>query len=272
MKEATGRALDLTNWQGFIKILKNIGIVDRSLVSSALTTSYTYALYLYARQLGASLEELENFVAGWMYMSILTSRYIGSPETRFESDLSILKREENKNYFISTYKRIVDSNLTDDFWKINLPEILTSSSSRNYGYLTYLMVLNVENVQVLFSKARIRDILGTNEVYKKNLIERHHLFPVNYLRKLGVKKVQEINQVANYCYIEYPINIEVSDEPPAKYFPELLKKRRMTNEDYFYHAIPKNFWETPYQDFLAERRKLMANVIKQGFYKIYGKK
>lgn len=271
MKESSKRALDLTNWHGFIKILKNIGMVNKSLVSSALTTSFTYALYLYTKQLGANLEELEDFVAGWMYMSVLTSRYIGSPETQFESDLATLKREKNKNYFITTYKRIVASNLTGDFWTINLPEILTSSSSRNHGYLAYLMVLNVEDVKVLFSETRIRDILGANEVYKKSLIERHHLFPVNYLRKQGVKKVQEINQVANYCYIEYPINIEISDEPPAKYFPELLSKGLVADEDYFYHAIPQNFWEMPYQDFLAERRKLMANVIKQGFYKIYGK-
>jgi len=265
-EKATENALNLTYWHDFVKILKTIGIVNKSLISSALTIYFTYAFYLYGRKLGLDFQELEKFVGSWIYFSILTSRYIGSPETTFEGDLHELKKEERKEYFITAYKRIINSNLTEDFWEITLPnETLVSSYPRNPAYLVYLMILNKENAKVLFSEVRIRDILGGEEVYKKNLIEKHHIFPVNYLKNKGFKKT-EINQVANLCYLEYPLNIKISDKHPRDYFPELLKN--CSEEDLYYHALPENFWEMDYEEFLKRRRYLISQVIKGSVQKL----
>jgi len=265
-QKATERTLNLTYWHDFVKILKNIGIVNKSLISSALTIYFTYAFYLYGRKLQLGFQELEKFAGSWIYFSILTSRYIGSPETMFEEDIRSLKRKEEKDYFINTYKEIINSNLTQDFWKITLPNnILISSSPRNPAYLSYLMVLNREDVKALFSETRIRDVLGGEEIYKKNLIDKHHIFPANYLRKRGFKN-SEINQVANFCYLEYPLNIKISDKDPKHYFPKLLEK--CTEKDLYYHAIPDKFWEMDYNKFLEERRYLIAKVIKDGVRKI----
>lgn len=264
-KQATERALNLAYWHDFIKILKNTGIVNKSLVSSALTIYFTYAFYLRARELQIDSQELETFIESWIYFSILTSRYIGSPETVFESDILLLTKEKNKEYFIKTYKDIINSNLTEDFWKITLPsDILVSSSSRNPAYLAYLMVLNIKNAKVLFSETRIRDVLGGEEAYKKSLIDKHHIFPANYLKKKGFKQT-DINQVANLCYIEYPINIKISDKAPGDYFPKLLK--RCEKKDLYYHAIPEKFWEMNYNQFLEERRKLISKIIRSGVQK-----
>jgi len=265
-QKATDRALNLTYWHDFVKILKNIGIVNKSLISSALTIYFTYAFYLYGRRLQLDFQELEKFVGSWIYFSILTSRYIGSPETVFEGDIHSLKGKEEKDYFIDTYKEIINSNLTQDFWKITLPNnILISSSPRNPAYLSYLMVLNREDAKALFSETRIRDVLGGEEIYKKNLIDKHHIFPANYLRKKGFKN-SEINQVANFCYLEYTLNIKISDKDPKHYFPKLLEK--CTEKDLYYHAIPDKFWEMDYNKFLEERRHLIAKVIKDGVRKI----
>jgi len=268
-QKATDRALNLTYWHDFVKILKNIGIVNKSLISSALTIYFTYAFYLYGRRLQLDFQELERFVGSWIYFSILTSRYIGSPETVFEGDIHLLRRKEEKDYFINTYKEVINSELTKDFWEIKLPkDILVSSSPRNPGYLSYLMVLNREDAKVLFSETRIRDVLGGEEVYKKNLIDKHHIFPANYLKKKGLKN-SEINQVANFCYLKYPLNIRISDKDPKDYFPKLLEK--CTEKDLYYHAIPDKVWEMSYGDFLKERRKLISRVIKDSVQKIiYG--
>jgi len=268
-QKATNRALNLIYWHDFVKILKNIGIVNKSLISSALTIYFAYTFYLYARKLQLDFQELERFVGSWIYFSILTSRYIGSPETAFERDIHLLRRKEEKDYFINTYKEVINSGLTQDFWEITLPnDILVSSSPRNPGFLSYLMVLNREDAKVLFSETRIRDVLGGEEVYKKNLIDKHHIFPANYLKKKGLKN-SEINQVANFCYLEYPLNIRISDKNPKDYFPKLLEK--CTEKDLYYHAIPDKFWEMSYDDFLKERRKLISRVIKDSVQKIiYG--
>lgn len=265
-QKATDRALNLTYWHNFVKILKNIGIVNKSLISSALTMYFTYAFYLHARKLQLNSQELEKFVGSWIYFAILTSRYIASPETIFEGDLHSLKRKEEKDYFINTYKEIINSNLTQDFWKITLPNnILISSSSRNPAYLSYLMVLNKEDAKALFSETRIRDVWGGEEKYKKNLIDKHHIFPANYLKKKGLKN-SEINQVANFCYLEYPLNIKISDKAPEDYFPKLLENG--TEKDLYYHAIPDKFWEMDYNNFLEARRHLIAKVIRDGVQKI----
>jgi hypothetical protein len=265
-QEATDRTLNLTYWHDFVKILKNIGIVNKSLISSALTIYFTYAFYLHARKLQLDFQELEKFVGSWIYFSVLSSRYIGSPETVFEGDIHSLKRKEEKNYFVQTYKDIIKSNLTQDFWEITLPNnILISSSPRNPAYLAYLMVLNREDVKALFSETRIRDVFGGGEIYKKNLIDKHHIFPANYLKKKGLKN-SEINQVANFCYLEYPLNIKISDKAPKDYFPKLLEK--CAEKVLYYHAIPDKFWEMGYNNFLETRRYLIAKVIKDGVRKI----
>lgn len=261
-RNATDRTLDLTYWHDFVKILKNIGIVSKSLVSSSLTIYFTYAFYLYARQIKLTPEELEKFVGSWIYFSILISRYIGSPETIFERDLNLLKKKRSQLYFKESYKSIIDSNLTKDFWETALPNNkLVSSSSRNPAYLAYLMVLNMRGAKALFSETRIRDVLGGGEIYKKALLDKHHIFPANYLKKQGFTQT-DINQVANLCYLEYPTNIKIADQAPKDYFPKLL--RRCSSNEPYLHAIPKNFWKLKYADFLEERRHLIAKVIKRG--------
>lgn len=264
--EATDRALDLKHWHDYIKILKNIGIVNASLIASHLTIYFTYALYLHAEQIGLDASAREKFVASWIYSSILTSRYIGSPETVFERDLQMLKTKQSPEAFIEKYREMINATMTEDFWSITLPDTnLISSSPRNPAYMTYLMVLNRENVHVLGSETLIRDVLGGEEVYKKNLIDKHHIFPANYLKQKGYSMVQ-YNQVANLCYLEYPENIKISDTAPEQYAPALWEK--LTSEDIYYHALPDQFWTLDYETFLEQRRKQIAQVIQHTVRKV----
>jgi len=268
-QQTTERALNLIYWHDFIKILKNIGIVNKSLISSALTIYFTYAFYLYAKQLRLTPEEIETFVSSWIYFSILTSRYIGSPETVFEGDILTLRKKREKEYFIKTYKEIINSSLTKDFWEITLPNnILVSSSSRNPAYIAYLMVLNMKDAKALFSETRIRDVLGGEEIYKKTLIDKHHIFPAKYLKKQGLKR-RDINQVANLCYLEYPTNIKISDKAPENYFLKLLEQ--CTEKDLYRHAIPQKFWKMQYTEFLEARRRLIAEILRKEIQKIIEK-
>ena len=76
-----------------------------------------------------------------------------------------------------------------------------------------------------------------------------------------------INQQANYALVESPDNIDISDNPPAEYLAKI--RRRFAEEDWkrmsYMHALPEG-WETmPYMEFLENRRKLMAQVIREGF-------
>jgi hypothetical protein len=76
-----------------------------------------------------------------------------------------------------------------------------------------------------------------------------------------------VNQVANLAFVEYPDNVDVSDSAPSDY---VTKVRSSFSESSWTemnraHALPSS-WETlSYEEFLRERRKLMARIIRQGF-------
>ncbi len=77
----------------------------------------------------------------------------------------------------------------------------------------------------------------------------------------------KINQMANYAFIDWKDNIEILDEAPSVYYPVVCEGRspeeiqRMEEEN----ALPHGWENMNYEDFLAERRKLMAAKIKQAF-------
>ena len=63
---------------------------------------------------------------------------------------------------------------------------------------------------------------------RKKRLEKHHIFPKNYLiENYGFDKNKDkskINQIANFTFLEFEENIEISDMSPEEYF-NILKKR-----------------------------------------------
>jgi hypothetical protein len=79
--------------------------------------------------------------------------------------------------------------------------------------------------------------------------------------------MKRINQMANFALLEWPDNIDISDEPPSNYVPKLVAR---FNPDVWtrmheLHALPTGWQQMSYDDFLVERRKLMAAIIRRGF-------
>jgi len=90
------------------------------------------------------------------------------------------------------------------------------------------------------------------------------------LDSIGIQEVRDTNQVANYALVEWSDNIDISDDAPSKYFPTLLD--RYSKEEWkkikFYHALPDNWYNLPYDEFLEIRKKEIAKVIREGFNKL----
>jgi len=113
-----------------------------------------------------------------------------------------------------------------------------------------------------------------------NRADVHHLFPRNYLKKMGLQRGR-YNQIANYAIAQSEINIAIGDKPPKDYFVTMLKQVRggptkfggITDEDQLIqnlknHCIPLDIFNSladNYEEFLVERRKLMAAKIKEYF-------
>ena len=110
--------------------------------------------------------------------------------------------------------------------------------------------------------------------------DRHHVYPRKYLKAKGLTRGR-YNQIANLAVAQSEINIAIGGKPPHQYFHELSDqcnggKRKyggITCDDEMRanlhrHCIPDSMLdgEIPsYDDFLHERRKLMASRIKAWF-------
>jgi hypothetical protein len=274
LKGSLSIVLDNTNWQGFLKILIGCGYKDEQLISSKNAVLYSYILYLIGKEnFNVNHHELQRVIGHWFVMTSLTGRYSSSPETVFEKDLNRVK-EFNTDSFVSGLEKIITDNLTNDFWEITLVGQMETSSARSPEANAFYAALNKLGSPVLFSRKLVGDLYDPSLKIKKKRLEKHHIFPRNYLiKKYGFdsnKDKVKINQIANLTFLEFEDNIEISDDEPWEYFA--MAKQRFSHEELtemlHQHAIPDNFHELEYGEFLQKRRKMMVEIIRKAFGKI----
>lgn len=271
LKQAQACVLDLQHWHEFLKIPVAAGYRSGSMITSKTAILYSYVFYLIGKfDYGLSAHTLRKIIAQWFFMSSLTQRYSSSPESRMEQDLADLRSVKTGDEFLSHLQKVIDSALTNDFWSITLPNDLATAAARSPSWYAYCAALNLLDAQVLFSTMKVAELLDPVTHAKKASLERHHLFPKNYLQSIGIEDDRDRNQIANFALVEWTDNIEISDKPPAEYLATYQARYAKSDLDQLYkkHALPPNWQNLNYQDFLVERRKLMAEVIKEGFGKI----
>ncbi|QUH24216.1 hypothetical protein HYG87_10830 [Methanobacterium alkalithermotolerans] len=106
---------------------------------------------------------------------------------------------------------------------------------------------------------------------KEKTLDLHHLFPKNYLKNSGIDEQKDYNQVANYMYLEYKDNINISDKNPKEYWNELVNslsdvdRANILKSYQDTYDLPEGFWNLQYFDFIEKRRQLMAKGIKEYF-------
>jgi len=276
LQAAQDHVLNLVHWHEFLQCIERAGFRSSKMVSGSNSVLYTYALWLIGRtEFGVPLDKLREVIARWFFMAHTTARYSGSFETRFEADMGQLNGLESGDAdgFISILDRIINDRLTSDFWSISLPNELATSASKSPALMAYLAALNVLDADVLLSTTKVRSRLEPAISLKKG-IERHHLFPKGYLRKhLGITDTKSINQIANMALVEWSDNIKISDQPPVEYWPQQVADKstsaglttdRLERQERW-HALPPGWQTMDYQDFLTERRRLMAGVVKDAY-------
>jgi hypothetical protein len=271
LQEAQAYVLDLQNWHEFFKVLKRAGYPSDQLISSQMAVLYTYALWLIGkRDFKVDLYRLREVMARWFFMATLTGRYTSSPEARFEQDMALLRSADTADDFVRILDEQINAVLTKDYWEVTLPNELETAAARNTAQFAYYAALCLSEARVLYSKMKVSELLDPTTKAKKTALERHHLFPRKYLQRIGVREKRLINQVANYALVEWSDNIKISDRAPSDYVPE-LEKRFASDElqrMYDWHGLPSNWYELDYEDFLKERRRRIALIIKSGFERL----
>lgn len=244
------------------------GYLKGSLVTSSNAVVFSYVLYLIGKyDYKVPSVELNKIISKWIFMSTITGFYSGSTETEVEKQFADLRNIHNSSEFVEYLNSVISNRFTDDYFKYSLPAELNSSSATSPAWYGYVAAINVLNTPMLFSTTPLSKyfVLGTSG--GKNSIDKHHIFPKNYLAKIGYDDDRDRNQIANFTYLDYTTNIDISDKPPIEYVSEYRKK--LGEEGYELaceqNALPKNFENLSYPEFLKQRRMLMAQIVKKAY-------
>ena len=269
LKNKLGDVISVHNWHEFLKSIMNAGYLSGDLILSKNAIYYTYALYLIAKyKFGASDNENMHLSSLWFYYASLVSLYTGSFESIAENQLNSIKEiptfEEYRDFILSR----VNERLTNDYFNITLvgSDGLDVAGRGNNAWNAYVAALNILNANVLFSKSRLllSKLFEPGTDGNRKSLEKHHLFPKAYLKGLGYTD-GKINRMANYAFIDWKDNMEILDESPAIYYPIICRDKspediiKMEEEN----ALPHGWENMSYEEFLAERSKLMSAKIKQ---------
>lgn len=267
-KEALDEVTNLNNWHAFMNIFASAGYLKGNLVASSNAVVFSYVLYLIGKyDYKVPSLKLQKIICKWIFMSTITGFYTGSTESEVEKQFADLRDVSNADEFVAYLNAVIANKFTDDYFEYSLPAELNSSSATSPAWYGYIAAINVLGTPMLFSTAPLSQyfVLGTRG--DKNSVDKHHIFPKHYLEKIGYSNDRDRNQIANFTYLDYATNIDISDDPPIEYVGRYREK--LGEEGYklacAQNALPENFEQLSYPEFLNKRRLLMAQIVKKAY-------
>ncbi len=262
-----------THFKDFLMTIKSSGFISKDLINSQNTLNFAYILYLKLREKNINRDEIKRIVSRWFVMSLLTGRYSGSPESKFDFDIKQVSKMGAEDFLQS----IQDAELSDAYWNVGLVQALDKSTI-NSPFLNLFFAAQV--------KANDQGFLSTDITVGNMIMHRgdiHHLFPREYLKAKGLER-GDYNQIANFVYAQQEINIKIGKKAPKEYMSEVYKQteggkakyggivdKQVLAQNLKQNCIPEMFTDLEvgdYENFLKERRKLMALKIKEFYYSL----
>lgn len=270
LKKGVVAFINKTHFDRITMILRSAGFVTSDLIGGRNAVNFAYILYLRGRAEGMSPADLERLVRRWYAMSVLRGRYTGSPETAFDFDI----RQVEARGLASYADAVMENELPESFWTGMLPQLMDTSSSNSPYFLAYQAAqVKLGDKGFLSRDITVLDLL-------MNRSDVHHVYPKKHLKGQGLSRGR-YNQIANFVLAQSEINIAIGDKPPDKYFKELADQVDGGKKKYGgitdavdlranlrTSCIPEAMLDgaiPDYDDFLEDRRKLMALKIKNWF-------
>lgn len=276
--QLTSGVIDFMNeytFSNFVLAIKSAGFIASKLINSQMTLDFAYTLYLLLNaDPNIDKTQIKHYVVKWYVMTTLTSRYITSPETVMDMDIKRIKERGFLNYF----SEVEAANLSDTFWDIALVQYLETSVINSPYFNLYLASQIHDADDALFTCGyKVNDLITV-------IGDVHHIFPKKYLIKNGINEKSKYNQIANYTYLDTLVNKAVRDDSPNIYFSKVFEQcetgiavygnitdKELLLKNLQQNCIPETILQmeyTDYEEFLTERRKLMAKKIKKYYYSL----
>ena len=270
-KDALDKVMNLNNWHGFINIVGEAGYISNKLIASSNAVVFSYVLYLIAKyDYKLDAISLRKCISKWFFMSTITYFYTGSTESEVENQFADLRDVNTAEEFIAYIDRVISTRFTDDYFNLTLPSELNSAAAISPAWNGYIAAQIVLNNPMLFSNTPVSKYFIIGSSGTKNAIDKHHIFPKHYLEQIGYTNDRDRNQLANFTYLDYVTNIDISDKAPADYVNAYRQK--LGDEGYKktceQNALPENFENMEYPEFLEKRRQLMAQLVRKAYMEL----
>jgi hypothetical protein len=234
-----------------LNFLKSNARLDSPALLSSPFLLVTLGYYGYKRGYQISAEESQR-LRHWVLVANAKGRYSrGSSETLLDQDLATLRQGGGANELIDRLRLQVG----------RLDIAAGELEGRNQRSALF------KTMFLAFRAAGARDwrsnlVIALGHRGAQHRLQFHHVFPKAILKK--TYSAREADDIANLAFISGKMNRQISDKPPAQYFPDLIEKSGLA--PFEVQCIPTDsslLDIRAYKAFLAERRQLVADRVNE---------
>lgn len=228
----------------------NIGIPGTALLPSLASLLPLVTVFATREHLTGNEERT---LRRWFLLANSFSRYSGTAETKLNQDLNALGRNA------TGINELLDQLLRDLRYQttISAQDLERSGTSSPYFPLAYLAAVR-RNAHDWFNGIRLR---RESFAVDQN-IEYHHIFPKKLLDARGVDRYLR-DEMANIAFLGQKANRKIQAQEPSMYLAGIAEH---SAERLAAQLVPmdENLWSLDrFEDFLAERRKLLADAMNE---------
>lgn len=183
----------------------------------------------------------------WVYMALIWARYSAAAESAADQDITAVSDADPIQKLIQ--------NLED---KIGRQRLVTERELRDQRKNSPYMLL----AYVLARRAQAQDWFNGVVIEGYGALEYHHIFPKEVLREKYDLKTDSrtVDQVANLAFLSKRANLKIRSQAPAQYLPTVDTTRLKAQN---VPTNPENWNLERFEDFVLERRTLLADGINQ---------
>jgi hypothetical protein len=233
-----------------IDFLKGECSIPRSEVLSSPNVTIMPALLLHHRD-GKLRPGEAQLLRRWVYTAMAFSHYSLQVEGKLDAEARLVKSREGEGLFAELLRRASGTRSLDS--ALHPRDLEQKYSTHPFFKLLYIAAL----------RGTARDwatniAISDQPMNSGATIEFHHVFP--RARVQGTYAKEEWNSLANLAFITGQTNKMISSRLPAQYMTEIAAERLA---EQWIPQEPELWSLDRFPDFLAARRRLLANVLNE---------
>jgi hypothetical protein len=223
------------------------------------TTNALIPIVAYLARNGGSFSDqtAADHAVHWLYAALTWARYTAQTDQRLEADLSKIAKE------VEPWDELRSATI-DQRGRIEVkPSDYEGRTAQHPLYRMTFILTKTHGAVDWFNGLPLAETHGPSYG-----LHSHHIFPQSLLYKSdwdadNYTHRQAVNEIANRAFLTAMSNINLSNQEPAAYLPEIESKYPGALKSQFVPMDPELWRIERFSDFLATRRELIARKLNE---------